>query len=173
LAAYADRPYKRANIHISAPHMYATVLEALELKPDLSFLNVGSGSGYLSCLVASIIGVHSVNHGIEISPLNVTHSQTCIQTWLDKYISSNPTIATTGKDHGIAIVQGNAFDIDMNSALHYDRIYVGAGCPANCKEFFFNLLSDEGILVLPINESNQMVKIQKVYGKVYTTALIR
>lgn len=45
--------------------MYGSVLEALELKSNssLSFLNVGSGTGYLSCIVATILGPHSNNYG--------------------------------------------------------------------------------------------------------------
>lgn len=40
--AYADRPFKHEHVHISAPHMYATVLEQLELCDGLSFLNIGT-----------------------------------------------------------------------------------------------------------------------------------
>ena len=56
MEAYADRPFKQGYVHISAPHMYATVLEQLELQPGHSFLNIGSGSGYFSCLVACMLG---------------------------------------------------------------------------------------------------------------------
>jgi protein-L-isoaspartate O-methyltransferase len=50
-------------VHLSAPSIYAAALEALELEEreprhggPLSFLNVGSGSGYFSALVATRIG---------------------------------------------------------------------------------------------------------------------
>ena len=55
-------------IHLSAPHMYATCLDALRLTEGdaMSFLNVGSGSGYLSCVVALILGRRSIVHSVEI-----------------------------------------------------------------------------------------------------------
>jgi protein-L-isoaspartate O-methyltransferase len=63
--AHVDQPLKDGNIHLSAPHIYGSALDALELKPDssLSFLNVGSGSGYVSCIVADLLGVHSSHYG--------------------------------------------------------------------------------------------------------------
>ena len=48
--AYVDRPYKSSFIHQSAPHMYSTVLDNLDLECGQTFLNIGSGTGYLSCL---------------------------------------------------------------------------------------------------------------------------
>lgn len=59
--AHADQPLKDENIHISAPHIYGAVMEALELPKDssLSFLNAGSGTGYLTCIAASILGPKS------------------------------------------------------------------------------------------------------------------
>ena len=59
--AYADQPLKEGNVHMSAPHIYGSVLEALELRPNssLSFLNVGSGTGYLTCIAATVLGPRS------------------------------------------------------------------------------------------------------------------
>lgn len=63
--AHRDAPLKEGNVHISAPHIYGSALEALELVPDssMSFLSVGSGTGYLSCIVADILGYRSLNFG--------------------------------------------------------------------------------------------------------------
>jgi protein-L-isoaspartate O-methyltransferase len=62
--AYADQPVKEGNVHLSAPHIYGSVLEALELHPNtsLSFLNAGSGSGYLTCLAATVLGPRSSHY---------------------------------------------------------------------------------------------------------------
>lgn len=43
--AYADAPLRSGFVHLSAPHIYGCVAEALELKPGASFLNIGSGTG--------------------------------------------------------------------------------------------------------------------------------
>ena len=43
---YHDCPYREAGlVHLSAPSIYGTAIEALELRPGLSFLNAGSGTG--------------------------------------------------------------------------------------------------------------------------------
>ncbi len=62
--AYKDLAWKHGNIHLSAPCIYSEVMEALRLQQGLSFLNLGSGTGYLSTMVGLIIGE---NHSNDIS----------------------------------------------------------------------------------------------------------
>jgi len=50
--AHSDQPLKEGRVHISAPHMYGAAIQALDLVPNssISFLNVGSGTGYITLL---------------------------------------------------------------------------------------------------------------------------
>lgn len=54
-SAYKDLAWKHGNIHLSAPCVYSLVIEGLSLEPGLSFLNLGSGTGYLSTMAGLIL----------------------------------------------------------------------------------------------------------------------
>lgn len=54
--AYRDLAWKYGNLHLSAPSIYGEVLEHLNLEPGRSFLNIGSGTGYLSTMAGLILG---------------------------------------------------------------------------------------------------------------------
>lgn len=54
-SAYKDLAWKHGNIHLSAPCVYSKVMESLSLEPGMSFLNLGSGTGYLSTMAGLIL----------------------------------------------------------------------------------------------------------------------
>ena len=65
-SAYKDLAWKHGTLHLSAPCIYAEVMESLELKAGLSFLNLGSGTGYLSTLAGLILGKSCIFHSMCI-----------------------------------------------------------------------------------------------------------
>lgn len=166
--------------------MYVSILEALSLHRDgLSFLNVGSGSGYLSCLVSALAGERTLCHGIDINPATVQHAAECTALWQltrtnldgdggnkepdsaasssgdERSITRRLSVDPPAPVPVVTYVAGNCFNIDPSLApLKYDRIYVGAGCPEDKWHFFRELLSPGGIIVLPIDDSSQLARVQ-------------
>eukprot|EP00656_Telonema_subtile_P024333 TRINITY_DN2643_c0_g1_i2.p1 TRINITY_DN2643_c0_g1~~TRINITY_DN2643_c0_g1_i2.p1 ORF type:complete len:428 (+),score=88.25 TRINITY_DN2643_c0_g1_i2:93-1376(+) len=128
-----NSPLREGTLHLSATSIYAKVLEGLELSKGLSFLNIGSGSGYLSALVAQIIGERALNTGIEYHASNVQHArENCAGLGLDR----------------INFIQGDCFEIDTEKSIRYDRVYIGAGANDTAK-FLFKLCKPGGIIVGP------------------------
>jgi len=154
--AHADQPLKEGNIHISAPHIYGSALEALELleNSSLSFLNIGSGTGYLSCIVASILGPYSTNYGIEIHQDVVQHSLEAISKW---------KIAFDGKIPHLEVIHGNALNISMDEGealVGFDRIYLGAAIDQEDLPKLISLLKPGGVLVGPVGD--ELLKIVRI-----------
>uniref|UniRef100_A0A3B5KR44 Uncharacterized protein n=1 Tax=Xiphophorus couchianus TaxID=32473 RepID=A0A3B5KR44_9TELE len=144
--AYKDLAWRHGNIHLSAPCIYSEVMEALELHPGLSFLNLGSGTGYLSTMVGLILGPFGVNHGIELHADVIEYAYQKLDSFIktsdsfDKFEFCEPSF-----------VVGNCLEIPPESR-HYDRVYCGAGVQKEHEEYMKNLLKVGGILVMPLEE---------------------
>ncbi|KAF7246389.1 Protein-L-isoaspartate O-methyltransferase domain-containing protein 1, partial [Varanus komodoensis] len=144
--AYKDLAWKHGNIHLSAPCIYSEVMEALKLQPGLSFLNLGSGTGYLSTMVGLILGPFGINHGIELHPDVVEYAKEKLESFIkysdsfDKFEFCEP-----------AFVVGNCLQIASDSH-QYDRIYCGAGVQKDHENYMKILLKIGGILVMPIED---------------------
>lgn len=154
--AYENRPVQHGDIHLSAPFIYAEALEELRLKPGMSFLNIGSGTGYLSYLVSMLIGEMGVNHGVELSPVLLKHSAQCIAM----------TDQKLGRKTDIQVIQGNGMGISTDSG--YDCVYVGAGCnPDKTMDYLKGLLNVGGILVAPFGE--ELVRMERTVDGSFST----
>ncbi|XP_007903408.2 protein-L-isoaspartate O-methyltransferase domain-containing protein 2 isoform X1 [Callorhinchus milii] len=144
--AYKDLAWKNGNIHLSAPCIYSEVMEALDLQPGLSFLNLGSGTGYLSTMVGLILGPFGVNHGIELHDDVVEYAYQKLENFIktsdsfDKFEFCEPSF-----------VVGNCLEIASDSR-QYDRVYCGAGVQKDHEEYMRNLIKVGGILVMPLEE---------------------
>lgn len=145
-SAYKDLAWRHGNLHLSAPCIYSEVMEALDLQPGLSFLNLGSGTGYLSTMVGLILGPFGVNHGIELHADVVEYAYQKLDYFIknsdsfDKFEFCEPTF-----------VVGNCLEIPPE-CRQYDRVYCGAGVQKEYENYMKNLLKVGGILVLPLEE---------------------
>eukprot|EP00934_Nitzschia_sp_Nitz4_P005359 Nitzschia sp. Nitz4//scaffold10_size219509//109914//111663//NITZ4_001431-RA/size219509-augustus-gene-0.246-mRNA-1//1//CDS//3329532929//5349//frame0 len=147
--AYEDVPIREGNVHISAPHIYGAVMEALDLPKDscMSFLNAGSGTGYLTCLAASIMGPKSSHYCVELHKEVIEHFKEAVAAW-------RAQLPPGSANHQIEVFHGNAFEIDQTTgegALGFDRIYIGAAIDEEHLGHFKRLLRPGGILVGPVD----------------------
>ena len=134
---------KQTPFHHSSPSLYLRALVKLELKPNQSFLQIGSGTGYFQTFVNHIIGPNGISHGIELRP-------TCVEF-------AKLACARHNLKHNDNIAQpifflGNGFQISKVN-IKYDRIYVAGGVAKEDQEYFTSLLKPGGILVGPFGSS--------------------
>ncbi|KAG5900210.1 hypothetical protein JTB14_008092 [Gonioctena quinquepunctata] len=151
--AYKDLAWKSGNLHLSAPCIYSEVLEGLCLEPGLSFMNLGSGTGYLSTMVGLILGSYGVNHGIEFHADVVQYANKKLEDFkrysgaVDEFDFAEPKF-----------IRGNCLCLTSDCNARYDRVYCGAACPEQYETYMKNLVKIGGILVMPLNDSLMQIK---------------
>ncbi|XP_018593326.1 protein-L-isoaspartate O-methyltransferase domain-containing protein 2 [Scleropages formosus] len=162
--AYKDLAWRHGNIHLSAPCIYSEVMEALDLQPGLSFLNLGSGTGYLSTMVGLILGPFGVNHGVELHADVIEYAYQKLDFFIktsdsfDKFEFCEPSF-----------VVGNCLEMGPD-CRQYDRVYCGAGVQREHESYMRNLLKVGGILVLPLEE--KLTKITRTGHNTWETKKI-
>ncbi|XP_043506922.1 protein-L-isoaspartate O-methyltransferase domain-containing protein 1-like [Frieseomelitta varia] len=143
--AYNDLAWKHGNIHLSAPCIYSEVMESLSLEPGLSFLNLGSGTGYLSTMAGLILNQHGTNHGIELHEDCLNYAYERLEEFkqkslaLDEFDFCEPVF-----------VQGNC--LNVTPSRQYNRVYCGAACPENYEGFIKQFVCVGGILIMPFKD---------------------
>ena len=113
----------------------------------MSFLNIGSGSGYISHIVAAILGSGSINHGVEL------HQE------LVEFASSRCSVCPALRHiNYISFMQGDAFQLDPGHR-RYDRVYVGAGSMAQYSAVLHELIAVGGVMVVP--QGNHLLCVRR------------
>lgn len=142
--AYEDHPLKtKEGQTISQPSTVAFMLELLDPQKGERILDVGSGSGWATALLAAIIGEKGKVWGVEIVDNLVSFGQKN----LAKYKFANAKIQKAGKSLGLA-----------DQSL-FDKILVSAAASSLPTELV-NQLKIGGTMVIPIG--NSIWKIKKI-----------
>lgn len=138
---------------ISQPYMVAVMTEALELKGDEKILEIGTGSGYQSAVLAELGGYVFT---IERIPLLANKAEKILNELGYFNVTVHVSNGTTG----------------WEAESPFDRIIVTAGAP-DIPEALTAQLAECGILVIPVGDRySQMLKtVRKTAGEVITTSL--
>lgn len=178
--AYIDMAVLKSNdVHMSAPHLYVGALEALDLRAGMSFLNIGSGTGYLSTIASLLLGpasAGSVNHGVEVKSHLVAYSHRRFADWL--HTSQRERSSVTAP----ILAVGNCFSLNSESR-QYDRIYCGAALPAHVDssgelrtshELYWtiiSLLKPGGTMAIPVGDEVRPARVGILRGTPPTARL--
>ena len=153
---YDDAPLRARDavsgtyVHLSAPAIYGAALEALCLwkrgrnNAKLSFLNLGSGTGYLSALAAVVMGEGCVHVCVERDANLAARSRA---TLLRLGATTLPEV------RDVRIISCSCFDLDFDNSLKFDRIYLGAGARMEDADTLGRLLKPDGVMVGPFEET--------------------
>ncbi len=133
--AYEDTPLPIGQGQtISAPHMVGMMLEALDLRPGLKVLEIGTGSGYHAALVAELVRPDGKVYTIErIEALG---------------LKARETLQRLGYGDTIEVVIADGTN-GLPEHAPYDRIFVAAAAPSVPKPLK-EQLADGGTLMVPV-----------------------
>ncbi|GLJ30313.1 hypothetical protein SUGI_0599700 [Cryptomeria japonica] len=147
--AYVDSPQPIGySATISAPHMHAYCLDYLldHLKPGMSVLDVGSGSGYLSAVFALMVGENGRTVGVEHIPQLVKRSVDSIKKGPAAHLLEKGALS-------IHVADGKK---GFPDAAPYDAIHVGAAA-AELPKALVDQLKPGGRMVIPVVDSLMII----------------
>lgn len=127
---------------ISQPYIVARMSELLELNPQSKVLEIGSGSGYQTAILAKLAGKI---YAIERVPVLVREAQEKLQ----RFNINNVTLICADGTLG------------WQAHAPFDAILVAAGSP-NLPQPLLNQIKIGGRLVLPVGENQQTQRLIRV-----------
>ncbi len=148
-AAYRDQPQSiGSRATISAPHMHAYCLELLtdHCKPGARVLDVGSGSGYLTAVLAAMVA------GEGGRDIGVEHIDKLV-AWSLSNLKKDPKAAALVREGALEIHAADG-RLGWPAEAPYDAIHVGAAAPEVPVDLT-RQLKPGGRLVIPVGEEGQ------------------
>jgi protein-L-isoaspartate(D-aspartate) O-methyltransferase len=147
--AYNDHPLPIGeNQTISQPYIVALMLEALEMKGNEKVLEVGTGSGYQTALLAELAGM----------VLSIERIASLVEkaTWRLEFLGY--------KNIKIKLNDGTR---GWEEEKPFDRIIVSAASPS-IPEPYIEQLNDNGIIVIPVGveDTQTLLKVKKSGGTI-------
>lgn len=142
--AYEDSPLGiGAEQTISQPWMVAIMLQHMQLQPTDSVLEIGTGSGYQTALLAELAQQVFTVERVRVLAQSARRRLNAMKYTNIKYMIGD---GTQGWAEASAAVNG------------FDKIVVAAGAPRIPRELI-NQLNDPGILVLPQGDRQQQTLV--------------
>ena len=143
---------------MSAPHMCAIMLEELELSPGLTVLEVGTGSGYNSALLAEMVTSSGEGPGGHV---------TTIERIAELAGSASLNLKRLGYEDKVTVIIGDGtmgYPSGVQEEI-YDRIVVTAGAPTVPRNLQMQAKRD-AILLIPVGDifSQKLTKLFKKSG---------
>lgn len=142
---------------ISCPHSYPLFYEALGLKKNDSFLEVGAGSGYGAALAREIVGVSGKVVTVEIDD--------------ETYEFASKNLRELGYTD-IILVHGDG-SLGYPPEVPYDKICVTAACPKIPEPLIYQL-KPLGKLVAPVGylATQDLVLLEKESESTWKTRIV-
>ena len=144
--AYDDSPLPIGSRQtISQPYIVAYMTEQLELIPEMKVLEIGTGSGYQTAILAYIgCYVYSVELVKELA-------DTAIETFASLNI------------HNVKIKHGNGYH-GWPEEAPYDAVIVTAA-PEKIPIELIEQLKDGGRMIIPVGEANSVQSLKRITKK--------
>lgn len=119
-------------------------------------LDVGSGSGFLTAVMAHVVGPTGVVHGIEHVPELVASSTRAISENCASFV---PSGNSSGPHFTIAVGDGRVdAQFPPNFLQQYYAIHVGAAAPRRAPQSLLDRIAPSGCLVIPIDDGLHVIR---------------
>lgn len=136
----------------SQPSLTALKLKLLDLKRGMKVLEIGTGSGYSTALIAEMVGDQRLVTSMD---------------WQPDLIQERRAVLAEAGYGGIYLLAGDGF-YGCKEHAPYDRIVIDIGCP-DISPYWVDQLAPDGFMLVPLQHGGTYAPLTKIWraeGKV-------